>query len=181
MDQQYIDKVLAGDRHSFRYFLQKYQDMVFSVAMSIVKNESLAEEVAQDAFVKCYHKLDTFHQQSKFSSWLYRIVVNTAFMRLRKIKIEVLDFQPDYNQEVIDEHELTLLEEEERSQLINEALCLLPANESLALRLFYLEEESIKEVSLITGWTDANTRVILHRGRKRMYGILKKLMNKAKV
>ncbi|UIR56924.1 sigma-70 family RNA polymerase sigma factor [Sphingobacterium sp. SRCM116780] len=179
MDQHYIDKVLSGDRNSFRYFLQKYQDMVFSVAMSIVKNETIAEEVAQDAFVKCYHKLESFNQQSKFSSWLYRIVVNTAFMQLRKIKIEVLDFQSDYEDDVIDESTLTALEETERSQMINEALCLLPANESLALRLFYLEEESIKEVSLITGWTDANTRVILHRARKRMYGILKKLMKKS--
>lgn len=179
MDQDYIDKILSGDREAFRYLLHKYQDMAFSVAMSIVKNETIAEEVAQDAFVKCYHKLSSFKQESKFSTWLYRIVVNCAFMQMRKIKVEVLDFHADYESDIVDENALADLLQEERSQLINQALALLPANESLALRLFYLEEESINEVVRITGWTAVNTRVILHRARKRMYGIINQIMQKS--
>ena len=57
---------------------------------------------------------------------------------------------------------------EEQKQIINEVLMRLPSNESLALRLFYLEELSMQELSEITGWTVSNSKVILHRGRKRM-------------
>ena len=52
----------------------------------------------------------------------------------------------------------------------------LPANEALALRLFYLEELSILEVREVTGWTETNIKTILHRGRKHLYVVLSKLM-----
>ncbi|MGJ1369425.1 RNA polymerase sigma factor [Sphingobacterium spiritivorum] len=176
MDQVYIDKILAGDREAFRYFLSTYKDMAFSVAISIVKSEVVAEEVVQDAFVSCYHALKSFQGKSKFSSWLYRIVVNHAFTRLRRIKIEFVPISGPDELSVSDEAALWQLEQKEQAQLIEEALQHLPVNESLALRLFYLEEESIKDVCQITGWTESNAKVILHRARKRIHGILSKLM-----
>jgi DNA-directed RNA polymerase specialized sigma24 family protein len=148
MDRLYIEKVLAGDLHAFNYFLKTYKDMAYSVAISIVKQEHLAEEIVQDAFMICYQSLRNFKGDAKFSTWLYRIVVNCSFGALRK----------------------------EREHLVQEALLKLPSNEALALRLFYLEELSILEVTQVTGWTETNIKTILHRGRKHLYTVLSKSM-----
>jgi RNA polymerase sigma factor (sigma-70 family) len=169
MDNFHINKVCAGDQEAFRYFLKEYTDMAYSVAISVVKDEFIAQEVVQDAFLKAYHGIKKFNRTSKFSTWFYRIVVNEALVRLNKLKKEIISFNEDYETDVPDESILLRLKEDEQSYLINEALKQLQPRESLALRLFYLQEESIKEVCEITGWSEANTKVILHRARKNMY------------
>ncbi|MEJ7693914.1 sigma-70 family RNA polymerase sigma factor [Daejeonella sp.] len=176
MDDIYIEKVRSGDREAFRYFLKEYKDMAFSVAMSVVKDEFIAQELVQDSFVKAFNGLASFKKQSKFSTWFYRIVVNEALTRLKKLKREIVSFNADYDNEIADESVLESLKHEEQVYLINEALKKLPSNESLALRLFYLQEESIKEVCEITGWSESSTKVLLHRGRKNMFIVLSKLM-----
>jgi len=176
MDDLYISKVCAGDENAFRYFIKTYKDMAFSIAVSVVKDEFTAQEVVQDAFVKAFHHIRSFSKRSSFSTWFYRIVTNEALMRLRKMKKEIIAFTADLTVEVMDENALASLKEEEQHYLVNEALQKLPAKESLALRLFYLQEESVKEVCEITGWSESNTKTILHRARKNMFGILTQLM-----
>ena len=97
-------------------------------------------------------------------------------MKLKKDKKGIIDFQSDYDHEIADESVVLLLQEDEQIYYINEALKMLPPKESLVLRLFYLEEESIKTVCEITGWTGSNVRVMLHRGRKSMLAALTNLM-----
>ncbi len=176
MDEIYIRKVREGDENAFRYFIKAYKDMAFSVAISVVKDEFVAQEVVQDAFVKAFRNIGSFSSKSTFSTWFYRIVTNESLMRLRKIKKEILEFSDDYSGEVVDENSIQILKEEEQVYLVNEALQRLPPKESLALRLFYLQEESIKEVCDITGWSETNTKVILHRARKKMFIVLTQLM-----
>jgi RNA polymerase sigma factor (sigma-70 family) len=172
MDSEYIRQVLAGDTNAFRYFIQTYRDMAFSIAMSILKDENSAKEVVNDAFVNAYKALSKFKQSSKFSTWFYRIVVNEALRRLKDRKLEKIDFVDDYDAGPATQDLILPLEERERKILINEALDRLPPDESLVLRLFYLEECSIKEVETITGWSSSKVKVSLHRARKRMLAIL---------
>lgn len=153
MDEIYIRKVCEGDAESFRYFIKTYKDMAYSLAISIVKDEFRAEEVVQDAFVKAFHGLKSFNQKSKFSTWFYRIVVNESFSHLKKINKEVIQFRQDYDTEIPDENDILALQNEEQAFLVNEALKMLSANESLALRLFYLEETSINTLCEVTGWS----------------------------
>ncbi len=176
MDNLYIDKVLAGDRHAFRYFIHTYKDMAFSVALSLVKQEHLAEEVAQEAFLQAYLSLRSFKRQAKFSTWLYRIVVRCGYKMLQKNSISSVELQLDVHDQAYEETAFDHLLQEEQRQLVNEALLRIPANESLAIRLFYLEELSLQELCEITGWTIANVKVVLFRARKRMYQELSKLM-----
>ena len=175
MDDIYIKKVCAGDTDSFRYFVRKYKDMAFSVAVSVVKDEFLAEEVVQEAFINAFKKIKSFNQKSKFNTWFYRIVINEAFKRLKKIKKEVVSFIEEYDQEVVDESVLVSLQEEEQTYYINEALKKLSPNESLILRLFYLQDESIKAVCEVTGWSESKVKVTLFRARKNMLLILNHL------
>lgn len=176
MDDVFIKKVCNGDTDAFRYFVSKYKDMAYTIAFSISKNEFAAQEIAQEAFVKAFKNLASFSQKSSFSTWFYRIVVNEGLLRLKKEKKEPVIYT-DVIEEIPDEESLASFSKEEKSIMISEALTKLPANESLVLRLYYLQGESIKEVCEITGWSESNTKVMLHRARKNMYTIMLQLMN----
>ncbi|MEI2275019.1 sigma-70 family RNA polymerase sigma factor [Sphingobacterium sp. ML3W] len=179
MDEIYIRKILSGDVESYRYFIKTYQDMAFSVALSIVKQEHLAEDVVQDAFIKCYQSLSSFKGKSKFSTWFYRIVVHIAFNSIRYKKLTLIDFDLTDHDQAYDESILDEIIDNERREMINDALAILSPKESVALRLFYLEEQSMEEIQEIMGWTLANTKVILHRARKNMQLVLSQLMKKS--
>jgi len=176
MDDAHIEKVCNGDTEAFRYFITTYKDMAFTVAVSVVKDEYYAEEVVQDAFMKAFKGLKSFNRKAKFSTWFYRILINEAFMRLNKMKKEIVSFVPEYEQGNAAEHVLSSLSEDEQRHCINEALKKLPPKESLALRLFYLQEASIKEMGEMTGWSASNIKVILHRARKKMQTVLQQVM-----
>lgn len=78
-DYELIRKINKGDTSAFRQLVYIYKDVSLSLASSIIKDSSIAEDVVQDVFIKVYHKLDTFSFKSSFATWLYRIVVNTCY------------------------------------------------------------------------------------------------------
>jgi RNA polymerase sigma-70 factor (ECF subfamily) len=170
--------VLNGDESAYRYFITEYKDMAFTVAISIVKEENIAQEVVQDAFLKAFNSLNSFKREALFSTWFCRIVVNEALMRLKRMKREIITFSADYGEDVQDEDAFFSLEEPEQSHFINEALKKLSPNESLVLRLFYLQEENIRSVCDITGMSVSNVKVTLHRARKNMFRLISQLKNK---
>ncbi len=90
-DSFYIDQVLKGDTKSFAYLIDKHKDMVYTVALRIIRNREDAEELAQDVFVKAFQSIDKFKKESKFSTWLYRIAYNTSISKVRKKKMETSD------------------------------------------------------------------------------------------
>jgi RNA polymerase sigma-70 factor, ECF subfamily len=77
-----------GDMHAFEQLIQKYDRNVFRIAQHITQNREDAEDVVQDAFLKAYQNLNKFQGNSKFYTWLVRIAVNEALMRLRKRKAD---------------------------------------------------------------------------------------------
>jgi RNA polymerase sigma-70 factor (ECF subfamily) len=83
-DLQLIKAFNKGSTDAFEEILSRYQVKAFNLAMRFVKNQEDAEEVLQDVFTTLYRKLHAFEGKSAFSSWLYRIVVNASFMKLRK-------------------------------------------------------------------------------------------------
>lgn len=173
MDEYYIQEVLSGKTEAFKFIIRNHQDMAFSVAFSVVRNEHLAKEVLQSAFVIAYIKLSTFKGKSKFGTWLYRIIVNESFKALNK-KSSKFVYQENIKENIIPpvdnfSSEISL---DEQKFFINEALKKLPPNECLALRLFYLNENSIEEIGDITGWSASNIKVTLHRARNRMREVL---------
>ena len=176
MDDDYLYKVINGDIDSFRYFIKKYKDIGYSLAISVVKNEYQAQEILQTAFIRTYSGLKGFKGKSKFSTWFYRILVNEAFKALKKQPNNTItDLEPIVYTLIDVDYFKDIDEEENQKYCINEALKRINSNESLALRLFYLEECSIEEITEITGCSCSNVKVILHRGRKNMKEILKKL------
>lgn len=175
MDSEHIRKVLEGDANAFRYFVEKYRNMAYSLAMSIVKDTSVAEEVTQDTFLKAYKSLDKFEQRSKFSTWLYKIVTNEGLKQLRKRDFKYTEDINELNSLDYSEinNSVTELAEQEQKYYINRSLDKLLPNDSLVLRLFYLDEQNLKEIGDITGFTNTNIKTMLHRARKRFYALLK--------
>ena len=178
MDEFYIQKVLAGDTEAFRFIIRDYKDIGYSLAISVVKDEFVAQEVLQTSFVRAFSKLGTFKGKSKFRTWLYRIVINEAFKALKKLKKEIITYG-ELSVNITSENEDIVLkiEDDHQRYYINETLKMLSPNESLVLRLFYLEENSIEEITEITGWTCTNIKVILHRAMANMREILKTRFN----
>ena len=178
MDSVYIKKVLDGGTEDFRYFIQKYKDLAFSVAVSVVKNEFDAEEVVQEAFIKAFQNLKSFRGKSEFKTWFYRIVINEAFKRIQKEKNEIL-LPTDQNLPEVEDFTDTFkgMNADEQGILVNESLKKIPPQESLSLRLFYLEGNTIKEITNLTGWSEANVKVILHRARKHLLEVVNTMIN----
>jgi RNA polymerase sigma-70 factor (ECF subfamily) len=79
-----------GDVNAFEQLIKKYDRNVFRIAQHITQNREDAEDVVQDAFLKAYQKLDQFQGNSKFYTWIVRIAVNEALMKLRKRKSDKL-------------------------------------------------------------------------------------------
>lgn len=87
-DNALIEKFVRGCSFSFEELTRRYETKVHNLAMRLTRNPEDAEEVIQDVFVTVYRKISGFEGKSKFSSWLYRITVNAAFMKLRKKRQE---------------------------------------------------------------------------------------------
>lgn len=83
-DLDLIEDFRKGDQSAFEELLSRYSNKVFSLASRLTRNTEDAEEVLQDVFVTVHRKIAGFEGKSSFSSWLYRVTVNAAFMKLRK-------------------------------------------------------------------------------------------------
>lgn len=112
-DTVLVEQVRAGSTDAFEELIARYESKVFNLAMRFTRNQEDAEEVLQDVFSTVYTKLEGFRGQSAFSSWLYRIIVNAAFMKLRKRKqhstVSLEDLAPSVRQQCVEkEHVATL-------------------------------------------------------------------------
>lgn len=178
-DQVYIEKVRAGDIPSFRYLVERYKDMAYTVALKVVRNTEDAEEVAQDSFLKAFQQLNTFQGKSKFSTWLYTIVYRTAISKTRKKKLEVTNI----DEYVIDNYstdsassQIDSLKYEEQQKYISKAIDRLPELDALLVTLFYINDNTLDEIKDITGYTKTNIKVRLFRARKKLYKEFEQLL-----
>ena len=177
MDSIYIKKVLSGDTDAFRYFVNNYKDFAFALSYSIVKDKYLAEECIQESFIKSFEKLADFRQDSKFQTWLGRIVINESLGRIKNSKRDFLcvDEISDDDIQCV-ENTLQFIVNKEQKFYISSVFELLPPKESLVLDLFHIQEYSIKEVAEITGWSISKIKMLLVRGRKKFYKELKDVL-----
>ena len=174
-DNIYITKVLEGDRNAYAYLVDKYKTMVYSLALRVVKDREEAEEISQDAFVKAYQSLASFKGKAKFSSWLYRIVYNTAISKLRqqpagRVSLDESNIPDNLYTESKQSYET--LAAGERKKYLEKALDSLDGDEKMFVILYYYEERDLDEIATIAGLTKTNTKVKLYRARKKMLMVL---------
>jgi RNA polymerase sigma-70 factor (ECF subfamily) len=175
-DLQLIEEVLNGNTQAFSKIVDIYKDLVFTLALRLVKKKDLAEEVAQDTFIKMYKSLSKFKGKSKFSSWVYRITYNTSLDELRRQKSKFDEISlNDTNEHYVksDDSLVQQMETKELNTSIQKCLDVLPGDVSFLLTLFYFEELSLKEISEIVKQSPNTVKVKIHRGRQKLMGILK--------
>jgi RNA polymerase sigma-70 factor (ECF subfamily) len=178
-DQHIIKQVILGDATAFAHIIDKYERMVYTLAVNIVKNKEEAEEVAQDAFYKAYKNLKSFKGEADFSTWLYRIVHNTAISKLRGRKqatADISEIENKMSEHNFFENNIHRLEINEKKKILKQALMQLKEDDAFVLILYYYKELSVEEISQTTGLSASNVKVKLHRGRKQMQLVLSKLL-----
>lgn len=170
-DAYIINQVIAGNKSLFAQLVDRYSAMAFTIAYRILVNREDAEEAVQDAFVKVYEHLGEFRQKSKFSTWLYRIVYNTAISHTRNRKsflqeMDTLAFQlPDTSSCDGLVYGFT---PDEAGELVGKMMAFLPEEDRIIVTLYYLNESNIEEIHTITGISKANIKVRLFRARKKI-------------
>jgi len=173
-----IAAILAGDSEQYHELIRPYERSVYKMALSFMKNESDAEDVAQEAFLKAFRKLADFRGQARFSTWLISITLNEARSRLRRqtiVRMESLDESPEEGgrlspallrdwREVPSE----ALERQEIRQVLQDAIANLSPLYREVLLLRDVEDLSIEETATALAITAGTVKVRLHRARMMM-------------
>ncbi len=171
-DNYYVSSILAGNISDFSVLVDKYKDMVYTLAYRIVGNREDAEELAQDVFVKVYRALKDFSGKSKFSTWLYSITYNTSISKVRKKQIESVSINNHENTRydiIDDEYEKYYDFDKVPAELLRQALDEINPVDKTILTLYYQDDKPVKEISKVTGLTDSNVKVRLHRSRQKLF------------
>ena len=168
-----IDQVLAGKQESYAPLVDRYKSYAFTIALKILNNRPDAEEASQDAFIKAYHYLKTFNRKARFSTWLYRIVFNTAISYRRKNKRV---FSSIENHDNAAEEGEGSLEKDDKKQFVARAMKNLNETDQLAIQLYYLQEFTLEEVAETMGQNINTLKVRVHRARQRLADELKKIL-----
>lgn len=174
-EAEIIAAILAGETQLYHELVRPYERSVYMVALSYMKNEADAEDVAQEAFIKAFRNLSTFRGDAKFSTWLISITLNEARNRLRRqgvVRMQSLDEPPDEDGAVSpallrDWREIPseAVEREEIRTLIRKAVELLPEIYKQVFLLRDVEEMDVNETAQTLSISISNVKVRLHRAR----------------
>jgi RNA polymerase sigma-70 factor (ECF subfamily) len=170
-----IASILDGDAQLFHELIRPYERRVYAMALSFMRNEADAEDVAQEAFLKAFRSLASFRGDAKFGTWLVSITLNEARSRIRRrdsIKMESLD-EPEDDQGhsspalLRDWKEIPseALERKEVRCLLQKAITALPQIYREVFQLRDIEQLSVNEAAEALGITVSSVKVRLHRAR----------------
>jgi len=176
-DQIAIERVLSGDVRAFEILVKKYQKKIYFLAMRMTKNHDVADELAQESFVRAYMSLSGFQKGRNFYTWIYRIAINQILNYLKHKSFTVSLDSPsgmtylDHIPQSPDQ--LNRLVNQEQMEVFQEALDKLPANQKTVFMLKTYEEFSYDEISKIVGCSVGTVMSRLFRARAKLRHALK--------
>jgi RNA polymerase sigma-70 factor (ECF subfamily) len=174
-ETELIEQLKQGHEAAFKTIVEQWKDMVYNTVLGIVQNETEAEDLTQDVFIKVFENVSSFKGESKFSTWLYRIATTTALDHLRSKKrkkrfgfifsLTVNDQNEDGQaQEIPDfQHPGVSLDNKERSKILFMAIDQLPENQKVAFTLHKLEGLSYKDISEVLNTTVSAVESLMSR------------------
>lgn len=156
-DEQLVEAYLKGDSQALNLLIKRYLTPIFNYALSFVKDAALAEDIAQEVFVKAWKKIKKFNHQYKFKNWLYAIAKNTCldyFKKNKTINFSELDFLDDnlLFENLIKEAAASPQAELARTQaadMVRAAVAKLPEIYKKTIKLHYLNGFKFREVAAI--------------------------------
>ena len=177
-NSELVRKSQLGDKAAFEQLVIRHQDLVFSLAYKLTGNREMANDVAQEAFIRAWKAIEKFRGDSTFSTWIYRITVNTAWtLRMKAKKHNTLNIDDTYEPIVIDEKkdpELVAINSDLSSVLIN-ALDKIPIEQRIIVELKNIEGRSHKEIADYLDISVTAAKVRLHRAHQKLRQILEEV------
>jgi RNA polymerase sigma factor (sigma-70 family) len=171
-DIELIQQTLSGNQSAYADLVKRHQRFVFTLAIRFAKNREDAEEIAQDCFIKAYRSLDSFKQESKFSTWLYSIVYTTAMTALRKKRVDTTSIDDEDASLQIEDRasgfDVNNVENKSRSFYLNQAIAQLTPDDATIITLFYKGEQSLEEIACTLGIAANSVKVKLFRARQHL-------------
>lgn len=181
-EEQLVLEALSGSQRAFRELVRRFERPVFNLVARMVRDRTLAEDLAQDAFVKAFSRLDSYQaSQGKFSNWLFKIAHNTAIDHLRRSELDTVPLDAgggetaDYHAILSDPDANTPLDRALQTDL---AGALAAAVERLrpeyreVIVLRHQEGLAYEEISEIAGLPLGTVKTYIHRARKEMAELL---------
>ena len=170
-DEEVVDRVRSGEVELYEIIMRRYNQRLYRVVISILRDAAETEDVMQDAYVRAYEHLSQFEGRAAFSTWLTRIAVHEALARVRKReRILQLDGNEDEGEISVNPVSPALDPEQttskaEFSHMLEEAVLGLPEQYRTVLMLRDVEEMSTSETAAALSLSEENVKVRLHRGR----------------
>ncbi len=184
-DQEVVQRARAGREDAYRELLRRYQRPVFSLIYRMVRDRELAEDLAQETFVKVLNALDTYRPEFKFSSWIFKIANNAAIDHLRRRQLDTLSLEgapgatsPDRVEatalQLSDKGETPLQEMEARElgSAIERAIGRLRPEYQACVILRHIEDRPYEEIAEILDLPLGTVKTYLHRARAELKEIL---------
>lgn len=181
-EKDIIKKIKNGNKEAFRLLIEQYKTMVFSTSMGFVHHREDAEDITQEVFIKVYSSLDTFREESRFSTWLYRITVNTSLNYKRSKKMQYAFLHP--NSDNPDRDPVNIIKDDEKNEpdysiqenqkrkILKTVLNSLPEQQRMAFVLNKYEDLGYKEIAEIMDNTLSSVESLIFRAKR---NIIKKL------
>ena len=167
-----VSEALGGSQSAFEQIVRRYQRPVLSLIARMTGDRALAEDLAQETFVKAFRHLKRFDRSRRFSSWLFRIAHNTTLDTLRKVRPQVLALEAsgdgDPQREVAAAPLPDLVEQAALGAALNQALQSLRPEYRAAIALRYDQDLSFDEIGHILGVPEVTARTYVHRARKEL-------------
>ena len=171
-----IRRILAGEKHLFHELIRPCERSIYFLLLSLLKNETDVEDVAQETVIKVYQNLDKFRGDAQFRTWVLSIARNEGLGRLRKIgsrREDSLDAQTDessgdYTPAILTswrEIPTEALEQKELGAILRKAIEGLPEIYRNIVLLRDIEEMDIRQTAAVLGISEAAVKVRLHRAR----------------
>jgi len=185
-DPELVQNLIKKDENSYKILIDRYQALVYKACYNMLKNSQDAEDIAQEVFLELFESIAMFRNESKLSTWLYRIAINKSLNHLRKNKWKSMvnsieNFfganNKNSNLEIEDENALNApgsLEYSERALVLKNALDQLPENQRIAFTLCKYDELSYQEISEVMNLSVSSIESLIHRAKT---GLQKKLVN----
>ncbi|MFS8638717.1 MAG: sigma-70 family RNA polymerase sigma factor [Gemmatimonadota bacterium] len=180
-DQEVVAQARAGRETAYRELIGRYERPVFSIIYRLVRDRELAEDLAQDTFIKVLNALDRYDPKQKFSSWIFKIAHNTAIDRLRKREVDTLSLDGSPNARTADDVEATRIvvasteespEEYAASREIGteieRALARLRPEYRTAIMLWHIEDRPYEEIAEIMEIPLGTVKTFIHRARNEL-------------
>ena len=171
-DLSLVQEALEGNQLSFQLLVERYQDRLFGLTRHYTRSAVEIEDIVQEAFLKAYRRLGTFQQQSSFSTWLYRIAVNTALDFLKRCgrsPVRAVE-DPEATPESRPVHVAApdaRMEREEIARITHEVLLELPEIFRTVIVLREFEGRAYQEIADILGISIGTVESRLFRARAR--------------